>query len=420
MPSGRDVSDLPFATSSYAPVMPERHAADQPASRQAVLPVDHSGDSSATFITGLSNLSGALNEQRGGFDVAGRLPDSLVAELGAIGVFRLWLPAGLGGPQLSPLEFMEVVEAAAALEGAIGWLVGNGGGMSRAGGFLPVESAQAMFADPRAFVVAATGAVGRAVRVPDGFVVSGRWPFGSGAPHATWFTALCLVEVDGEPSDEMIFVYAPRVDVVLHDNWQVSGLCATGSVDFEFREVFVGERFTHRFQPEPTQPGVIYRLPPGQVFSWTVATVPLGIARGAVDEFVRMAGSGRRRGDSLPLGERELVHAQLGQIDARLGASRAYLRHTMSDLVEAVETGSDLEPMQVAFQMACTFASQSALWAIGLLTEMAGAVSISRACRLERYERDARAAAKHVAMSPNAYTNGGRHHLTRAASNNSH
>ena len=62
----------------------------------------------------------------------------------------------------------------------------------------------------------------------------------------------------------------------------------------------------------------------------------------------------------------------------------------------------------VDFRLACTFASQSALWAINLVTEMAGAVAILRSSPLERRERDARAAAKHVAMSPAAYITGGK------------
>ena len=49
--------------------------------------------------------------------------------------------------------------------------------------------------------------------------------------------------------------------------------------------MFVPDRLTHAFQPEPTQPGTLYRLPTRSIFSWTVATVPLGIAAGAIDDF---------------------------------------------------------------------------------------------------------------------------------------
>ena len=336
------------------------------------------------------------------------IPDALFSELAALGVFRLWLPAALGGVEVSALEFMDVVESAAALDGTIGWLVGNGGGMSRIGAFLPNESAQEIFADPEAFVVSSTAAMGRAVRVDGGYRVTGRWPFGSGARHATWFSPVCAVERDGHVTADVIFVRAPRGEVVVHDNWHVSGLCATGSVDFELHDVLIDDRFALAFQPEPTQPGTLYRLPTRSIYSWTVATVPLGMARGAIDEFVRIASFTKRRGDAGSFAERELVQSQLGQIQAQVSASRAYLRSTMAALLEAVEAGVDLQPARVAFLLACTSASQAALSAIGVLTEMAGAISISHSCPLERFERDARAAAKHIAMSPTAYITGGK------------
>jgi alkylation response protein AidB-like acyl-CoA dehydrogenase len=360
------------------------------------------------LATRVRELAPVVAEHRREFDSDGQLPDHLVEQLAALGLFRLLLPTSLGGHGLSALEFMGVVEAAAALDGTIGWLVGNGGGMSRAGGYLPEESAREIFDDPLAFVVSSTGAVGRAVRVPGGYSVTGRWPFGSGSPHGTWFTPLCEVEDGEHATGELIFVYAPRRDVQLDDNWDVSGLCATGSVHFELSGVFVPDRYVHPFQPEPTQPGTLFRLPTGSIFSWTVATVPLGMAAGAIDDFVTKARSAKRYGDDVPFAERELIQSQLGQVEARTAASRAYLRDTMTTLLERTEAGADLEASRVEFKLACTFASQSALWAINLVTEMAGTVSIMRSSPLERRERDARAAAKHIAMTPDEYIRGGR------------
>ncbi len=371
--------------------------------------MDHLGKMSvADFRKQLQGLSETVTRERAGFDSAGRLPDDLYRRLTEIGLFRLWLPTALGGPELSALDFMDVVEEASALDGTIGWLVGNGGGMGRVGAYLPVDCAREIFKDPDAFVVSGTGGVGRALPVPGGYRVSGRWPFGSGAPHATWFTPVCEVEESGRGTGRIVFVYAPSEDVILHDNWQVSGLCATGSVDFEFRDVFVPDRFVHPFQPEPTQPGTLYRLPTASIYPWTVATVPLGLARGALAEFVRLAVKRKRRGDSIPLAERELVQSQVGRIEARLSASRAYLRQAITDLLDAVEAGSDLIPARAQLRLACTFTGEAALWAIGLLTEIAGAVAIFRSSPLERYERDARAAAKHIGMSPAIYITGGK------------
>ena len=360
------------------------------------------------LTSAVHGLAAAVTEHRSTFDSEGRVPDHLFEQLASLSLFRLLLPASLGGPGLSALEFMDVVEAAAALDGTIGWLVGNGGGMARAGAFLPAVSAREIYDDPLAFVVSSTGALGRALRVPGGYSVTGRWPFGSGSPHGTWFAPICAVEDNEQPSGELIFVYAPRKDVLLHDNWQVSGLCATGSVDFELVDAFVPDRLAHAFQPEPTQPGTVYRLPTRSIFSWTVATVPLGIAAGAIDDFASKGRSAKRSSDRVPFAERELIQSQLGHVQARIAASRAYLRHTMSTLLEGTEAGTDLEASRVDFRLACTFASQSALWAIDLVTEMAGAAAILQSSPLERRERDARAAAKHVAMSPAAYITGGK------------
>src|SRR5687768_15235127 len=248
------------------------------------------------LAAGVDGLAAAVAEHRSDFDSNGQLPNDLFEQLARLGLFRLLLPASLGGPGLSALEFMDVVEAAAALDGTVGWLAGNGGGMARVGAYLPAESAREIFDDPLAFVVSSTGAMGRARRVPGGYSVTGRWPFGSGSPHGTWFSPLCAVEEDQQGTGEVIFVLAPRKDVRLHDNWAVSGLCATGSVDFELEEVFVPDRFAHAFQPEPTQRGTIYRLPTRSIYSWTVATVPLGIAAGAVGDFAALAGSATRGG----------------------------------------------------------------------------------------------------------------------------
>jgi len=77
-------------------------------------------------------LAPAVAEHRSTFDSDGRLPDPVFEQLATLGLFRLLLPTSLGGHGLSALEFMDVVEAAAALDGTIGWLVGNGGGMARA------------------------------------------------------------------------------------------------------------------------------------------------------------------------------------------------------------------------------------------------------------------------------------------------
>ena len=106
----------------------------------------------AGYLEAIKNLAPLMEEHRASFDRDRKLPEVVFRALAEAGLFRLWLPSAMGGPELSPAEFMQVVEAASAMDGSIGWIVANGGGMSRVAGYLPESIARGWFADPFAFI----------------------------------------------------------------------------------------------------------------------------------------------------------------------------------------------------------------------------------------------------------------------------
>ena len=371
------------------------------------------GDHARPFLEALSGLAPLLAARRTDFDRDRCLTPDVFAALADARLFRLWLPKTLGGPELSPFDFMRVVEAAAALDGSIGWLVGNGGGMSRVGGYLPSEVTSAWFADPRAFIVSSTGAVGTAVPVSGGYRVTGRWPFGSGAPHATIFMGLASIKGETPGEQPALCCHFPRNAVVLHDNWHVSGLRASGSFDFEVREAFVPTSHVHPLLDHPpAQSGLVYRLPPLSTYPWTVALVPLGIAAGAIDSFVALAARKTRQGTAASLRDRETVQASIGRASALVAAGRAFLISAMSELVAALDAGGDrLTEARLSLRVACSHAADSALRVVDILEAEAGTAAIFETSPIERAGRDVRAAAKHVAMGPHVYLANGRRKL---------
>lgn len=366
-----------------------------------------SPSTAAAMIDQLEQLRPLLEEQCRRFDADRRLSEEAFAALSEAGFFRLLLPAQLGGCGLSPIDFMAVVEHAAALDGTIGWLVGNGGGMSRAGGYLPLDAARMVFGSPSAFVASSTGAIGKAVLAGGGYRITGRWPFASGAPHATTFAPLCEVDDGG---GRMVLAFLPREAVTLSDNWHVSGMRGTGSWDFEAHDAFLPADFVCDFQPNPTQPGIYYRLPAVSAFTWTVATVPLGIAQGALDALAAVSSGHRRQGASAPLLERELVHAEVGRCLSQCRAAAAYMRSAMTDLCAAVETGDpELVGARINFRLACSHAAEVAVGVVLRVNDIIGARALAESQPFERRERDVRAAAKHAAMSAAQFEIGGRH-----------
>lgn len=362
------------------------------------------------YLEALHRLAPCIAEHRASFDRDRRLPDVVFDALADAGLFRLWLPRSLGGPELSPLEFMQVVEAAAALDGSVGWLVGNGGGFSRVGGYLPASVAGEWFANPRAFIVSGTGAVGSARPVDGGYCVTGRWPFGSGASHGTHFMGLATVGDRQEPDQPRICCYFDRQQVAIHDNWHVSGLRATASADWEVRDAFVPADAVHAFiGHSPVEPGLLYRMPALAIFAWTVSVVPLGIVRGALDRFADMAINKARLGTSALLRDRESVQSMVGRADALIGAARPLLIEAMTELMLATDVGGErLAYARLRLRTAGAHAAETAVRVADMIAVESGSSGIFETGRLERAFRDVQAATKHVAMNASIYLAAGR------------
>lgn len=363
----------------------------------------------ADYLEAIERLAPLIAEHRAAFDSERRLPDAVFNALADAGLFRLWLPAGLGGPELSPLEFMRVVEAACAIDGSVGWIVANGAGMSRAGGYLPEHVARDWFSDPNAFIVSATGAVGAAQPVEGGYRVSGRWPFGSGAAHASRFMGLAAVKDSKSPAP--LCCYFAAENVTIHDTWHVSGLRGTGSSDFEVSDVFVPADHTHDLLSSvPTQPGLVYRMPGLSIFPWSITGAPLGIASGALATFTEMATQSKTRlGITTCLRDREMIQSMVGRAEATLGAARAFLAASLMDLVTDLDVGGDrLLRSRVRLRTACAYAAEASASVVQMLAKETGAGAIFESNSLERAVRDMDAAVKHVAMSPYSYIIAGR------------
>ena len=128
------------------------------------------------------------------------LPTSLVSVQIDNGLFGLLQPRSLGGTELDPMTYIQVVEQIASHDASTGWYVEHANGCSMAAAFLDPEVAQEIFGPPDGIV--AWGPVGRAElrAVPGGFRLTGAWNFASGSHHASWLGAHVVTRgPDGAP-----------------------------------------------------------------------------------------------------------------------------------------------------------------------------------------------------------------------------
>jgi alkylation response protein AidB-like acyl-CoA dehydrogenase len=329
-------------------------------------------------------------------------------------LFRLFVPREFGGAELSPLDFLEVIEAAAAIDGSVGWVMTNGAGLSRTSGYVAEDVARAWFGHPAAFAACSAARMGHAVPVAGGYRVTGRWPFASGIHHATLLMGACIVThpdgtVPDDPPPVLRACFFTPSEARVIDTWHVSGLRGTGSCDFEVTDLFVPEAHTHDlFAHVPTRSGTIYRLPNITAFPMTIAPVPLGIARAAIGHFVELAGAHARQG--MPtLRDREIVQDMVGRCEARLGAARAFLREALQEVIDSVDADAEgLTRARARFRTACAHGAETAQAIMDTLEAQAGSIAIAESNPLERCSRDLRAAVKHIAVSPAYYAIAGR------------
>src|SRR6201997_2670068 len=279
------------------------------------------------------------------------LPERVVKALIERGFFRMLLPRSLGGAELHPLTYVQVLEEIAKADPSTAWCLGQNSGCSMTAPYLDPAVAREIFGPPRGILAwgPELPGAGRGVAVEGGIRVTGRWGFATGSRHASWLGAhVPIFEPDGTPRLNpngrpfVRTVLFPKSSAEIIDNWQVIGLRGTGSDSYRLDELFVPQKYTasRDNEAERREPGLLYRFTSGMIYAASFSNVSLGIARGALEAFIELARDKVARGAKGTLRENNVVQSQVSQCEARLKSARAYLRGVIGEMWdEARETG---------------------------------------------------------------------------------
>jgi alkylation response protein AidB-like acyl-CoA dehydrogenase len=328
-----------------------------------------------------------------------RLPASVVDAMRASGLYRMVLPAELGGVELPLGAVVDAVAAIAAADGSAGWCAAIGAGSNVFAGYLPRHAAEQVFADPdqaNATMFAPSGAVevqhGRAR-------LDGRWAFTSNCLHSSWAGVGAMVRRDGdsEPGSRLVFVALD--DPEIEDTWSSPGLRGTGSHHVTATDVTVDLERSCRFDDAAWPAGTMWRLPIYTVLGPVLAAVPLGIARGAVDDVLALARDGRdaRRGN---LHDDVVAMAELSVADTDLRAITALLHHEVAVAHDCVERGDTPDRRsQARILLAAMHAGDVAVRATSVAHALGGAAAVYDGNRLLRALLDVQTARQHLVFS---------------------
>jgi alkylation response protein AidB-like acyl-CoA dehydrogenase len=262
-------------------------------------------------------LKPLILQHRERIDADRQLPQPIVEAMARLGLFRALVPASAGGEEWEWPTWLQVVEELSTVDGAVGWNAGVGSTANAiVSGWVCAEVGRTVFCqDPIGLVAGAGAPTGTARPVDGGYLLSGRWQFGSGSPHACWFVPGYALEGETPRFGPMMLL--PAKDVEIIDTWSVGGMRGTGSHDFAVHERFVPAAYTMNTADDPPlHPGPLYRLPVLLTLCSTLGPLALGMARGAIDGFVELMATKVDRFTGTALRERLTVQERVAQAEA--------------------------------------------------------------------------------------------------------
>ncbi|MER7153533.1 hypothetical protein [Streptomyces lydicus] len=315
----------------------------------------------------------------------GRIPGGVLDGLKATGLLRAALPPALGGVEMTVPELTRAVDLLAEGDASVAWCAAVALNAALAVVSLPAEVFTELFPDPDLITATVLPPAGRAVRRDGGYLLSGRWTYGSGIAHADRVMA-GFQTPDGAPRIAVFDAAHARV----LDTWHTTGLHGTGSHDFEVAELFVPERHTFGLVPSGTRQEPLHLR--ADNLALKMAGVPLGIGRSALNA-AREILAARRSAPPWPGAPADLAHAE-----SLIGAADAYVYSTLEDLWAAQAAGR--APERGTAALARQFAHRACREAVQLLYDTVGSVSVyTERTPLDRCLRDLITASRHVASS---------------------
>ena len=193
----------------------------------------------------------------------------------------------------------------------------------------------------------------------------------------------------------------------------------TGSCDMKLTDVFIPERRTFILGPFDN-PGSAYRGPLYAFRLWLagppIASVALGIARAALDDFIELAGRKTPSYTQVALGDRSTIQDRVARATAMLEASRAYLYRALDDAWDHLQTGARISPEHgIPVQLASCHAVETAGRAVDLVHASVGTTGIRNEHRFQQYFRDVHTVSKHAFGSPDRFESVGKLLLGKAS-----
>ncbi|WZU34614.1 Flavin-dependent monooxygenase, oxygenase subunit HsaA [Rhodococcus ruber] len=343
-----------------------------------------------------------LRDRRDEFNRQRFVPRDFVALLKRAGLYRASTPAQFGGEPMAPASFMKQVERISAVDPATGWVASFGSSLVYFAA-LPVETQEKIYSDgPDVAYAGGLFPMQKAEKVDGGYLCSGLWQFASGCLGAD-ILGIGLAggpETNGKPLTALV----DPADVEIVENWDVTGMKATGSHAVKADRLFVPEEMTFVRGGAPRIDEPLIRYPTLAYAAQVLAVVTLGAARGALD-YAHEVGAVRSSitgGDSK--GNRPAYKTGLARAEADLRSARAFFYEITDEVWDLAVRGDEITAEHTALlRLGATQAAHVGRNVVLAAFDLAGTGAIYESHPLQRYLRDALVPAQHAMLQTNTF-----------------
>lgn len=374
------------------------------------------------LLSRIDGIGPILDAEAAQGDDDGQLTQKAFDALTPIRMSHIFVPESLGGMQLSPTRGLELIERITYHSGAAGWVsmvYACIGAMSA--GFLPDTAVSNLFGgkDDNRFAGQGTP-TGMLKRVEGGYLLTGKWSYGSGLSRATWsHSAALLDDGNGKPALDdkgnaiVLCAHAPVEKYEQIGNWDVLGLRATGSIDHTAKDVFIPEDYVFPIMTaKPLRVEEFYSLGVVGLAAVGHSGWAIGAARRMLDELETYARP--KVGRPGLVGASEHFHIELAKHEGRVRAARAFLFEVWRDVEATIEGGNSVTTRQLSLiHLAKSEVHEAGAEACNFAYRYAGGTSL-RQGPMQRVFREMMTATQHFTIGQNILAHVGRDLLGQA------
>ncbi len=339
----------------------------------------------------------------------GRVPQALVEQIRAAGLYRVLQPRRYGGYEAGFDAFAEIVARIARGDGSTGWVYSISAVHQWLIGLFSDEAQHDVWGTTRdAFAAGSYAPAGRPVPVDGGYRMTGAWRFASGCDTSDWLLLGAMLPSRG-PAFFLVPKNAYRIDP---DSWNVAGLAGTGSRTVYLEDAFVPEHrilsFAHATAGDAPGAQVnanpLYRIPFMACVPVCLVAPVLGMANGALDLYLDATSTRTTRGAvagaNNRMAEFATIQVRVTEASASIDAARAILMRDIVETQRLADAGHTIAPeLRLRNRRTHAFATKLLVQAVDALFYGSGGNALALELPLQRFWRDIHAAGVHISLN---------------------